>query len=160
MGRGVAVSRESGRPRRRAQSGLTGLTGLCAAVAALALAGCGSSQHFADNPRPATPIDLSVYVDNNHVSISPAHVGAGPVILYVTNQASNAQTLSIKSSKGSPIADTGTINSGQTAQLQTDLKTGTYSVTTGAKITGASIVPAKLDIGKPRQNADNVLLQP
>jgi hypothetical protein len=63
--------------------------------------------------------------------------------------------LAIKAAGGSAIASSGDINSGQTAQVNADLKTGTYDIASGTKIP-----PAKLTIGKARKNADNVLLQP
>ncbi|HET9075176.1 MAG TPA: hypothetical protein VFN48_11415 [Solirubrobacteraceae bacterium] len=127
------------------------------AVLAFALAGCGGAgAHFQNDPRPPTPIDLSVYIANHRVSISPTHVGAGPVTLYVTNQASSRQTLQIRDGQGGALASTGAIDSGQTAQVSTDLKTpGTYEIAVGAQIP-----PARLHIGRSRPNADNALLQP
>jgi hypothetical protein len=150
MSRSVRLSRDSGVPQRR------GRVGLAAAVAAVGVSACGGGgTQFANDPRPPVPVDLSVYIDNNHVSISPAKIGAGPVILYVTNQASGSETLAIKTSGGSSVASSGHINSGSTAQVTANLKTGTYDIAGGTKIP-----PAKLKIGKPRKNADNVLLQP
>jgi hypothetical protein len=137
----------------RARTGV-GLT--AAAVGAVVLlAACGSGRHFADDPRPATPVDLTVYIDDSHVSISPAHVGAGPLILYVTNEASKSEVVSIQTSDGATVARSGAINSGQANQMNTDLTTpGIYDIVAG------STFPAKLKITRPRPNADNVLLQP
>ena len=129
---------------------------LAAAAVALALAGCGGGTHFANAPRPPAPIDLSVYIANGRISVSPSHAGAGPVTLYVTNQASGAQNLQIRDAHGSSLASTGSINTGQTAQISTDLRTpGTYEIAVGAQIP-----PARLHIGRPRPNSDNALLQP
>ena len=123
---------------------------------AVAISACGGGgTHFANEPRPPVPVDLSVYIDNSHVSISPTRVGAGPVILYVTNQASSTQDLAVRNVKGGSVASSGHINSGSTAQVSTSLPTGTYEIAGSAKI-----APAKLKITQARQNADNVLLQP
>jgi hypothetical protein len=150
MGRPARLSRDSRHGRRR------GCVALAAALSALALSACGSGgTHFQDSSRPPVTVDLSVYIDNSHVSISPSTVGAGPVILYVTNQSSGTQTLALKTRDGSSVASSGHINSGQTAQLTADLRTGTYAVASGSKIPAA-----RLRISKARPNADNVLLQP
>jgi hypothetical protein len=144
----VSAVRPPGAPWSRA---------LVAVAAMVALSGCGtgSPAHFENRPRPAVPVDLSVYMDNHHISISPTKVGAGPVILYVTNQATGAQTLNIENAHGSAVATSGHINSGTTAQISTSLRTGTYKLAGSARI-----ATARLKIGKPRPNADNVLLQP
>ena len=121
-----------------------------------ALAGCGGGAHFQNDPRPPTPVDLSVYIDNGRVSVSPSDVGAGPVTLYVTNQASHSQTLQIRDSAGGSLASTGAINTGQTAQISTDLqRPGTYALAVSSPIPAA-----RLHIGRPRGNSDNALLQP
>ncbi len=150
MGRGVCVYRTSGRLRG------VGLSALTAGALALALTGCGGGDsQFTNTPRPPVQVDLSVYIDNHHVSVSPTNVGAGPVLVIVTNQASSTQTLTITNRAGSSVASSGHIHSGQTAQISTDLRTGTYDVATSAKISAA-----RLKIGTTRPNADNVLLAP
>jgi hypothetical protein len=132
----------------------------------LVVAGCGGGTHFANEHRPPTAIDLTVYINDHQVSVSPAAVGAGPVIFLVTNQASTTESLSINSG-GSQLASTGPINPGAPAQLKVDFKPGEYLVTTGPRNgsdaaigSGNAIVPARLHIGAPRPNADDVLLQP
>jgi hypothetical protein len=157
MGRELRPSESLSAARQRGASWPRGLAALGATVTAVLISACGtgSPAHFKNQPRPAVPVDLSVYMDNNHISISPAKVGAGPVILYITNQASGAQTLNIDNAHGSAVATSGHINSGTTAQISTSLRTGTYRLAGGAKI-----ATARLKIGKPRPNADNVLLQP
>ena len=151
MGRGGVFLRAERAPRRR------GAVALAAVASGVALAACGtgSPAHFKNDARPPVPVDLSVYMDNNHVSISPAKLGAGPVILYVTNQASGTQTLTIRNAHGGSVASSGHINSGATAQVTANLKTGTYKIAGGAKASAA-----QLKITKSRPNADNVLLQP
>jgi len=138
------------------------------AVSALALAGCGSGSTFANRPRPPTPIDLTVYINNSRVLVSPNSVGAGPVIFIVTNSSTKTRTLSIQhGADGSSLADTGPITPEATAQITVDFKPGDYTVTTNptgqtdaSRAIPTGVHPAALHIGRPRPSADNVLLQP
>jgi hypothetical protein len=138
------------------------------AAAALLVAGCGSSTHFANQPRPATPVGLTVYVNNTRVSLSPTSVGAGQVQFIVTNQASSAESVTVHEQGNSTrLATTGPINPQATAQVTVDLKTGDYTVTTAtggateaALASGPKIRPASLHIGAPRPSSSNELLQP
>lgn len=135
-------------------------------AATLGVAGCGGTSHFADKSRPATPVNLSVYVNNRNVSVSPASVGAGPVVFLVTNMASKTELVTIRPVDGGSgdTASTGPINPGTTAQVQADLNTGTYSVSTSSPangLPGGSIIkPAALHIGKPRGNSNSAVLSP
>jgi hypothetical protein len=140
------------------------------AFTAVALAGCGSGSTFKNLPRPPTPVDLTVYINNSRVSVSPNSVGAGPVIFIVTNQSTKTQSLSINDgASGKPIgAGTGPINPQGTAEVTVDFnRPGEYLVATGpsgqteaAAAQPPTIHPAALHIGAPRPNANNVLLQP
>jgi hypothetical protein len=137
--------------------------------AALALAGCGGGTTFANQPRPPAPINVTVYVNNHRVSVSPASVGAGPVVFIVTNQAGNAESLAIAASgSGSQqLADTGPINPQGTAEISVDFTPGTYTVSTGGNATteaalssAPGIQPASLRVGAARASASNQLLEP
>lgn len=137
-----------------------------AGCSALLVAGCGSAGTFANKPRPATPVNLTVYVNDQRVSVSPASVGAGPVMFIVTNQASHNESVEVQDNGGRSLASTGPINPGGTAQVTVDFNTGRYTISTGKTSTEAQFVghggihPATLRIGPPRPNADNALLQP
>jgi hypothetical protein len=135
-------------------------------IGMIAVAGCGGGKQFANNPRPPVPINLSVYIDDARVSISPQTVGAGPVVFVVTNQASKAESMAI-SHAGSAIADTGPINPQGTAQVTVDFTPGDYLVATAptarteaARATARPIRPALLRIGPPRASGSSQLLQP
>jgi len=135
------------------------------AAAATVLAGCGGGKQFANNPRPPAPVDLTVYINDSHVSVSPHSLGAGPIIFIVTNQSSHSESLQIKSAAGSdngqPV-QTGPINPQATATVKANLQPGDYIVATGdaSQATGVAIAPAQLHLGKSRPSADNLLLQP
>lgn len=141
------------------------------AVLAASAAACGSGTHFANLPRPPSPINLTVYINDQRVSVSPTTFGAGPVVLIVTNQASNAESLSVLptgSSGSQALADTGPISPQATTQVTVNLNTpGDYSVaiapnnsTEAAAATPSGIQPATIHVGKPRQSASNQLLSP
>jgi hypothetical protein len=141
------------------------------AITTVTIAGCGSSAHFANRPSPPVPINLTVYINDQRVSISPSAVGAGPVVLIVTNQASTAESLTVLpagASAAQPIADTGPINPQATAQVTVNLNTpGSYTVgitpnasTEAAAALPTGVRPAVLRVGSPRPSGSGALLQP
>jgi hypothetical protein len=137
---------------------------MIAAAAAAALAGCGSTTQFANNPRPAQPVDLTVYINNQRVSVSPASIGAGPINFIVTNQATSSESLQITGNGLTSPVTTGPISPQATATVSADLSSpGTYTVTTGgggATTSGSGIASTTLHVGSPRASAKNLLLQP
>jgi hypothetical protein len=131
---------------------------LCVAGAALVLAGCGGGKDFANNPRPPVPLQLTGVITKSKVTISPRKVGAGPVVITVSNQTQQARTLTLD---GQGIQEqVGPISPLDTAQLQKTLKPGRYTVTAGSEAaTTKEIAPATLVIGKQRASgSDRVLL--
>jgi hypothetical protein len=136
------------------------------AFSAIAISACGSSQQVASRPRPPVPVNLTVYINNQHVLVSPRFVGAGPVIFTVTNQSTRTQTLAIKGALV-PIA-TGPITPQATTQFQVNFRRpGIYTLisspvarTQAARALPSAIQSALLRIGRPRPSADNVLLLP
>jgi hypothetical protein len=140
------------------------------AVITVAAAGCGGGTRFANKPRPPAPVNLTVYVNDARVSVSPAKVGAGQIVFIVTNQASKSESLTIHPS-GHPtqsLASTGPINPQSTAQVTVDLRgprdytivAGKGGTTEAARATASAIQPGKLHVGKQRPSASNALLQP
>jgi hypothetical protein len=139
-------------------------------LGALTVAGCGGSGTFANKPRPPVPVNLTVYINNARVSVSPRSVGAGPVVFIVTNQSTKAESLAVMPKGGTAsraLADTGPINPQATAQVTVNFKPGDYTVSTttggateAARATASPIRSARLSIGPPRPSAGNQLLQP
>jgi hypothetical protein len=139
------------------------------AVGGMAVTGCGSAGTFANKPRPPTPVNLTVYVNDARVSVSPSSVGAGPVMFIVTNAANRTESVTIKTADGNQtLGTTGPINPQATAQVTVDFRTpGNYTVgtdrsgtTEAAQFTKSLIHAARLHIGRPRPSASNQLLQP
>jgi hypothetical protein len=139
------------------------------AASTLVVTACGSvGGKSASALRPPAPVNLTVYVDDARVSVSPASVGAGPVVFIVTNQASKAEALAIsKSGQSQPLASTAPINPQGTTQVAVDFRPGDYTISTaGHGATDAqlsqtsSIRSASIHIGHERANSSADLLQP
>jgi hypothetical protein len=140
------------------KSGRTRGLFLCVAGAVF-LAGCGGGKKFANDARPAVPVQLTGVITDSQVTISPKRVGAGPVILNVSNQAKGAHTITLE---GEGTTDTvGPVNPLDTAQLQQTLKPGVYTVKAGSKqATSVEIKPFTLNVGQARSSSSNELLLP
>ena len=140
-------------------------------LTAVMLSACGGSgTHFANLPRPPSPVNVSVYIDNHRVSVSPSAVGAGPVVFIVTNQGTQAVSMTVLRSGFSAsqaLADTGPISPQGTAQIKVNMPRGSYLVGTGphgqteaARATQPGIQAAVLRIGRERPSASNQLESP
>jgi hypothetical protein len=140
-------------------------------IATAVVAGCGNGSHYANQPRPPAPINMTVYINDQRISVSPTSIGAGPVQLIVTNQASNSESLTVLPSGATaaqPLADTGPISPQGTAQVTVNLNSpGQYTVaiaphasTQAANAAPGGIQAAVLHVGKHRPSASNQLLQP
>lgn len=137
------------------------------AVTALAVSGCGNKTRYANKPRPALPVNLTVYIGDSRVSVSPSSVGAGPVVFGVTNQSGRAESLSIApAGGGGSLASTGPINPQGTAQVAVQFDPGTYVVSTSTAGSDAAaaqpnaVAAAHVHVGPPRPGAGGDLLTP
>ena len=135
---------------------------LCALCAAgLVLAACGEDD-FKNEPRPPVARELTGVITDQEVTVSPHELGAGPVVITVSNQTDAAHTLTLESADGGTIREqVGPINPLDTATLQRTLTEGTYTVTAGSDTAvPREIKPATLKIGKPRKSGSGELLLP
>jgi hypothetical protein len=126
-----------------------------------AIAGCGGDGDYANKPRPATPINVTAAITDDRVSVSPKSFGAGPIVIIVSNQTTERQTVTLETEElgGSQPGlrrSTNPIGPRSTATLKVDVRQGTYAVSTR----GGSIEPATVEVGKPRKSAQDELLQP
>ena len=147
------------------------MTGILVAAGAV-LGGCGGGGgHYANRPRPPSPVNMTVYINDQRVSISPTSVGAGPVVFIVTNQASKSESLTVLpagQSAAQPLANTGPISPQATLQVTVNfsqpgnyvVKTGTGGESQAQAALPAKIQPALLHIGPRRASASNQLLSP
>jgi len=124
------------------------------ALGAGLLAGCGGGKDFADKPRPAAPLVLTGAITSKGVDVSPNRVGAGPVVILVSNQTQAAHTLTLDGGSIEPVR-TNVIGPTDTGTIQTTLAPGTYTVKAGStKAVTRELPPAHLVIGKQRADSN------
>ena len=137
---------------------------MLAAGAACALAGCGGSggsgDDYANKPRPASPINVTAAISDKEISISPKQVGAGPVVIIVSNQTGSEQTLTLQTEElGGTQAgmkqSTDPIAPRDTGTLKADMRKGSYALSVR---NGPS--PASFEVGPKRKSAQDTLLEP
>jgi len=135
---------------------LTTLAGL-AAAGALA-AGCGD-EDFKNEARPPVPIALTGVIQEDKVTVSPAEVGAGPVVITISNQTEDAHTITLEGESVS--AELGPVQPLDTETIQRTLDPGEYEVSAGSKkAVRKEIAPAILAIGPERKASNKDLLLP
>jgi hypothetical protein len=134
---------------------------LGAALLALAGSGCGSNDSYHNTARPPTPVNLAVSLTDERVRISPARLGAGPVVLIVANESARSRDLTVTPADGgAPCvkepASTGPINPQGTARVAVALVRGSCVV----GVRDDQLTPARLTVGPQRTSAQAELLQP
>jgi hypothetical protein len=139
-------------------------------ASALALAACGSTGgRAAPRAGPPPPVNVSVFVGHSRIAVSPHAVGAGPVILIVTNQARRSEAVAISPAAhhSHPLASTAPINPQGTTQIAVEFRRGDYVIAAVAhgrsdadRSRALSIAPATLHVGRRRGGFSDALLQP
>ena len=141
--------REAAIGSRRLRAGALGML----AIGSLLLAACGEDD-FANDPRPASPIELTAAIDQKSVSFSPKSFGAGLVNITISNQTGEPARLTLE---GPTSATSSEIPPGGTGSIKTALEEGDYEATAGSEI---GIKPARVEVGPDRPTSQNELLQP
>jgi hypothetical protein len=130
-----------------------------AVVAAAGASACGSdTTSYTNAPRPPSPINVTAAITDQRIEVSPRRFGAGPIVLIISNQSSDAQAVTFETDGADAgiRQTTSAINPAGTAQLQIDVDQGRYRLSVGDH----TIRPASVRVGKPRESAQNALLQP
>lgn len=127
----------------------------------MALAACGGSEDYANDPRPPTTIGISGSILPERVSISPKQFGAGPVTITIANLTKQAHRVTVETDQlgaGSPglKQTTSSINPGGTGILKLDMTEGEYTVSVGE----GDVRDARLKVGAERASSQDQLLQP
>jgi hypothetical protein len=124
------------------------------AMAAMTAAGCGGGGKFQNKPRPPAPVQLTGVITEKGVTVSPNRVGAGPVILLISNQTQQAHTITLDG--GSTRDTVGPINPLDTAKVQQTLQQGDYQVKAGSsKALAKQLKPGTLTVGPERKSSSN-----
>lgn len=128
------------------------------AIAAALVAACGD-EDFANDPRPPVPVELTGVVQDDKITVSPAKLGAGPILITISNQTGQPRIISIEGASISQ--EEGPVNPGDTATIRQTLTPGTYEVRAGTeRAARRQVAPATLEIGEERENSNGDLLLP
>jgi len=129
------------------------------ALCILLVSGCGGEDDFENQPRPPVPRQLTGVITDNKVTISPSTLGAGPIVLTISNQTNNAHTLTLD---GPEVEErVGPVNPLDTATIQKTLKPGNYEVRAGSsRAVAKEIAPGTLIVGRSRPSSRDTLLLP
>jgi hypothetical protein len=128
---------------------------------AAAAAGCGGGAPRANRDRPPTPAMLTAAIHDRFIQVSPARIGAGELVLVVSNQSTRPQRVTFESDElGSTSsgqrASTATIPPQGTGRLTIDAGRGGYAV----HVDDRAVRAAHVRVGAPRPSAQNQLLLP
>ena len=127
-------------------------------ILAVAVAACGEDD-FANEPRPPIPLQLTGVVRDEGVTISPGNVGAGPIVLTVSNQTGQPHTITLE---GEGVEEmVGPVDPTETVSIQKTLEPGNYSVRAGSpEASPREIAPGRLVIGPERDTSSDDTLLP
>jgi len=138
--------------RRASRRGRLASLGASVVVLGVVLGGCGAKD-FPNDPRPATPLEVSARVDSQRVQVSPERFGAGLVNFTVANLSSAPITFNVT---GPTHGSTTQIQPGAPDYLRINMKEGTYQVTASK----SKIKPATIKVGPERPSSQHDLLEP
>jgi hypothetical protein len=132
---------------------------LAGVLGTLVISGCGDDDDFENEPRPPVPVQLSGVITSDEVSVEPASIGAGPIVLIVSNQTDQAHIVTLEGPSGRE--EVGPINPQDTGRIQHNLEQGSYEVRAGSdEAVEREIPPAKLAVGPKRPSSSNEVLLP
>jgi hypothetical protein len=126
---------------------------LLAVASVASLTACGSS-NFANDPRPAAPIQVTATLSTDRVAVSPRNFGAGVVDFAVANLSDARLRFQITGPKA---ASTPVIKPNEPGSLQISLPKGDYRATAGR---GSTARAATFTVGAKRASSRNKLLLP
>jgi hypothetical protein len=131
------------------------------AALALGLAGCGATAARTNDDRPPVPVMLTAAVHERFIQVSPTRVGAGPIVLVVSNQSSRPQRVTFETAElggrtAGRRAETQTIAPQATGRLTLNARSGSYAVHAGDR----TIRAAHVRVGAPRPSGQDRLLLP
>ena len=133
---------------------------MTAAALCCGISACGCGSDYANKPRPATPINVTAAISTKKLSISPKTFGAGPIVLIISNQTGQPQTVTLQTQelggdKPGIKQTSNPIDPHGTGTMKVDVRTGTYEVSAKGGVKAASV-----EVGADRSSAQNELLEP
>jgi hypothetical protein len=127
------------------------------------LAGCGTATRlgFSPHSRPASPVDVSVYLGARGLQLDPRRVSAGPVEFLVINASGRAERFSVLRPGGRPLARALSIPRGGTAQVKATLTGPRVAVGATSEAPRQRVIMVRtMPIGAHARTGDGELLQP
>jgi hypothetical protein len=136
-----------------------GIAALLALVSVTALAGCGDDD-FKNEPRAPLPIELTGVIQPGRVTVSPHRVGAGPVLITISNQTDDPHSVTLSGGSVAP-QRVSEVAPSDTTSIRRTLAPGVYVVTAGeAAAVPREIRPARLTVGRERPSSSSDLSLP
>jgi hypothetical protein len=142
-------------PRAGVAALIRALTAAAVVSLVVVAGGCGGDDEARSDERPPVPINISINVDEEGITASPAEFGAGPITMLVANQSGASQTVTIDGPRVRQ--SVGPINPQDTATLKVTVEPGEYTLATDES---ASLREARLTVGPKRPSGQNTLLLP
>jgi hypothetical protein len=134
-----------------------------AAALALTVTGCGATAPRKNLDRPPAPVTLTAAVHRDGVEVSPNRVGAGALVVVVSNQSDRPQrvTLETRDAVGQDAtvgrtASTPEIAPQATGRLKLDARRGAYTL----HVADRGVRAATVTVGARRRSAQDDLLDP
>ena len=122
------------------------------------MAACGD-EDFKNEPRQPVPIELTGVVQDEGVTVSPAKIGAGPVLITLANQTDDPHTIALDG--GTVHAEVGPVAPTNTTTIRRTLAPGDYEVSAGSEAAvPKQIKPATIRVGPERNSASGDLELP
>ena len=123
-------------------------------------AGCGGDERV-NEPRPAPLVNLTAAVQDDVIRVSPSSVGAGQIVLVISNQSDRPQRVTFRTDElggtgGGRTASAPVIPAKATGRLTIDAREGRYKVS----VADDDIRAAPVFVGPPRKSGQNQVLLP
>jgi hypothetical protein len=133
------------------------LASCCACVLGfLALSACGSNNDISTRRlSPPTPLNVSVLITDNSVSISPSTLGGGPVTMIMSNQATSPQRVTVNDER-TVVRSSTKFEPGNTGTMKLNVTEGNYAI----RASSAKIAHAILRVGAMRPASQDDLHLP
>lgn len=137
---------------------LRGAAFLCAGSVAVLAAGCGRDD-FENRPSAPPARELTGVIQADKLTISPDRVGAGPILITISNQTPRAHTVTLE---GEGVRERlSAINPQDVGTIQKTLEPGSYEVSAGSSTAvPKEIEPAEITVGARRASSDGRPLPP
>jgi hypothetical protein len=130
-------------------------------VLGLLVTACGSGGERKNRLRPPPPVTMTAAIHDDIVQVSPPAVGAGQIVLIVSNQSGRPQKVTFETDElGGPAggrrASSPVIPASGVGRLTITARQGVYSVHVG----DSSVRAARVRVGPPRRSGQDDLLLP